>query len=436
MYRKAYKPLGVLAAIAIASSTGAISTPTRAQTPIKIGVAVAQTSNTALLGQEQVVGAKIAEKYFNDKGGVNGTPIQLIFQDTAGDEAGAINAFTTSINTDQVVGILGPTLSQQAFASDPIADQAGVPVIAPSNTAKGIPQIGKYIFRVSAPVAIVAPNAIREALKINPDIKKVARFFAQDDAFSKSETGTFETTLKELGLEEVTVQTFSTKDTDFTAQVTNALALSPDLAIISGLASDGGNLVVQLRDLGFTGLIIGGNGLNTANIFPVCKASCDGMLIAQAYSYNLDSPVNNDFRERYKAEQNKEPPQFSAQAFAGIQVFVEALTALDKTTPIVGMDLAALRTALRDQLFKGSYDTPLGTISFVVAIADDGSEKGGELVQATFYVAQIDMNDDGQTGVFNLIASYGAEDTAASTMEATMSADSTMMATMEATAAQ
>ena len=38
---------------------------------IPIGVAVAQTSNVALLGQEQVAGAKIAEKYFNDKGGVS-----------------------------------------------------------------------------------------------------------------------------------------------------------------------------------------------------------------------------------------------------------------------------------------------------------------------------------------------------------------------------
>jgi len=82
---------------------------------IYIGIGVAQTSNVALLGQEQVAGAKIAEKYFNDKGGVDGTPIKLVFQDTGGDEQGAINAFNTLINQDKVVGIVGPTLSQQAF---------------------------------------------------------------------------------------------------------------------------------------------------------------------------------------------------------------------------------------------------------------------------------------------------------------------------------
>jgi branched-chain amino acid transport system substrate-binding protein len=86
-----------------------------------MGIGVTQTSNVALLGQEQVAGAKIAEKYFNDQGGVDGTPIILVFQDTGGDEQGAINAFNALLDRDQVVGIVPPTLSQQAFSAAPIA---------------------------------------------------------------------------------------------------------------------------------------------------------------------------------------------------------------------------------------------------------------------------------------------------------------------------
>jgi branched-chain amino acid transport system substrate-binding protein len=372
------------------SASGAVSGEA-----IPIGIAVAQTSNVALLGQEQVIGAQIAEDFFNKRGGVNGRPIKLIFQDTAGDEAGAINAFNTLINNDKVVGIVGPTLSQQAFAADPIADKAGVPVLAPSNTAQGIPQIGDYIARVSAPVAVVAPNAVKVALEQNPNIKKVAVLFAQNDAFSKSETATFQKTVTDtFKLELATVQTFQTTDTDFTTQATNVLAVQPDLVIISGLASDGGNLVKQLRDLGYAGPIIGGNGLNTANIFPVCKAQCDGILIAQAYSYEGTSDINNAFREAYKAKQNKEPPQFSGQAFAAVQVFVEALSALDKASPLSGTDVAALRTALNKQILAGSYDTPLGKISFTPE---------GEIKQEQFYVAQIKMDPDGANGKFTFV---------------------------------
>ncbi len=360
--------------------------------PISIGIAVAQTSNVALLGQEEVIGAKLAEKFFNDKGGVNGTPIKLNLQDTAGDEAGAINAFQTLINAN-VVAIIGPTLSQQAFAADPFAEKAGVPVMAPSNTAKGIPQIGKYIARVSAPIARVAPNAVAAALKINPNIKNVAVAFAQNDAFSKSETGTFQKTITQTkGLNLVTVQTFQTTDTDFTTQATNILNAKPDLVIISGLATDGGNLIKQLRDLGYTGLIIGGNGVNTPNVFPVCQKQCEGVLIAQAYSPELDTAVNKAFVAAYTADQKKTPGQLTAQAFSGVQVLVESLQAVDKKSPLKDMQLADLRTALNDQLLSGvKFQTPLGEISF---------DPEGEINQSQFYVAQIKMDADGKSGQF------------------------------------
>ncbi len=367
---------------------------TSAGTGIPIGIAVAQTSNVALLGQEQVTGAKIAEQYFNQKGGVNGTPIKLVFQDTAGDEQGTINAFNTLITQDKVVGIVGPTLSQQAFAADPIAERAKVPVLAPSNTAKGIPQIGEYISRVSAPVAVVAPNAVKQALKINPQIKKVAVFFAQNDAFSKSETETFQQTIKDQKLDLVTVQKFQTTDTDFQTQATNAINFKPDLIIISGLASDGGNLIKQLRQLGYKGLIIGGNGLNTSNLFPVCQAQCNDVLIAQAYSPELPSEINKAFRDAYKAQNKKEPPQFSAQAFTGVQVFVEALKALDSKTKLNTLPLDQLRTQLNQQILASKFDTPLGNIAF---------DPEGEIKQNQFYVAQVKMEADGKTGKFSFL---------------------------------
>ncbi len=295
------------------------------------------------------------------------------------------------INRDKVVGIVGPTLSQQAFSADPVADRAKVPVVGPSNTADKIPEIGDYVARVSAPVSIVAPNSVKAALKQNPNIKKVAVFFAQNDAFSKSETEIFQKTVKEQGLELVTVQKFQTSDTDFQSQATNAINLKPDLVIISGLAADGGNLVRQLRELGYKGLIVGGNGLNTSNIFPVCKALCDGVLIAQAYSPEHKSEINSALRKAYFDQFKKEPPQFTAQAFAAVQVYVEALQALDQKSKVNKLALPQLRNELNKQILAGKYNTPLGEIAFTPV---------GEVVQKDFYVAQIKMDKNGSQGKF------------------------------------
>lgn len=374
--------------------TTAPSAAAGSSSAIPIGIALAQTSNVALLGQEGIAGAKIAEKYFNDKGGIDGTPIKLIVQDTGGEEAGAINAFQTLITQNKVVGIVGPTLSQQAFSADPIAERAKVPVIGASNTAKGIPEIGDYVARVSAPVSIVAPLSLKAALKLNPNIKKVAVFYAQNDAFSKSETEIFQQTVKDQKLDLVTVQKFQTSDTDFQTQATNALNLKPDLVIISGLAADGGNLVRQLRELGYKGTIVGGNGFNTSNIFNVCKALCNEVLVAQAYSPEYSSEVNTAFRTAYLNQYKKEPPQFSAQAFAAVQVYAEALKALNQKTKLSAMPLPQLRTELNKQLLAGTYQTPLGEIGFTPV---------GDVKQKEFYVAQLKIDTDGNNGKFTLV---------------------------------
>jgi branched-chain amino acid transport system substrate-binding protein len=360
-------------------------------TAITIGVALAQTSNLALLGQESVNGAKIAEEYFNQNGGINGVPFKLIFQDAGGDEASAINAFQSLITRDKVIGIVGPSSSQQAFSADPIADRAKVPVIGPTNTAKGVPEIGPFIARVASPVTVLAPNSLKAAIKLNPKIKRVAVFYAQNDAFSQSETQIFQQAIKQQGLDIVTVQKFQTTDTDFQTQATAAINLKPDLMVISGLAADSGNLVRQIRELGYQGLIVGGNGFNTPNIFPVCKQLCDGVLVAQAYSPEHANAINSAFRIAYIDRYQQDPPQFSAQGFTAVQVFVEALRALDRQTKLQQKSLSEQRIGLNTQILAGKYDTPLGEISFT---------PDGEVIQKQFYVAQIKMEPDGKRGRF------------------------------------
>jgi branched-chain amino acid transport system substrate-binding protein len=123
-------------------------------------------------------------------------------------------------------------------------------------------------------------------------------------------------------------------------------------------------------------------------------AASDGIRVAQAYCFQAESDINKAFREAFKAKQNKEPGQFSGQAFTAVQVFVEALTALDKQSPIASTDLAQLRTALNKQILAGTYNTPIGEISFTPE---------GDINQKQFYVAQIKMAPDGASGEFAFI---------------------------------
>jgi branched-chain amino acid transport system substrate-binding protein len=358
--------------------------------PLPVGAVLSLTGNASLYGQDQRIGLDLARSAHPGQG----RPLALTIEDGGSDEAGATGAFQLLIRRGSLV-IIGPTLSQQAFAADPIAERLGVPVLAPSNTATGIPQLGAFISRVSAQSSVIAPLSIDRALRLNPGLKRAVVFYAQDDAYSTAETTIFQKALAARGLKPLSVQRTQLNDQDFLNQITAALQLKPDLVVLSLQAVDGGNLVRQLRELGYTGTIVVGNGMNTPNIYPLCRRACDGLLIAQAYSPELDTPVNRAFVARYQAARGSTlPPQLTAQAFTAYQVVAEALERLQSRGPLGGRPLAEVRRELNTELLAGRYDTPLGPIRFTPE---------GEVIQERFYMAQVKMAADGRTGRFALL---------------------------------
>ncbi len=361
---------------------------------VPVGAVLALTGNANVYGQDQKIGLELALQHRNGAGGINGNPLKLALEDSGSDEPGANAAFTLQINRG-VLALIGPTLSQQAFSADPIAQRRGVPVVAPSNTATGIPEIGFFISRVSAQSSVIAPLAIERALKIQPGLKRAAVFYAQDDAYSTAETTIFQKALKDKGLDPVTVQRTQLNDQDFQNQISAALREKPDLIVLSLQAVDGGNLIRQLRELGYKGLIVAGNGMNTPNIYPICQKYCDGLLIAQAYSPELDTPANTAFLKAFQAAKGGAiPPQLTAQAYTALQVIGDALVRLDKRQPLKGATLTAARKALMEEILAGTYATPLGEIRFTPE---------GEVIQSQFFVAQVRMDPGGRSGRFALL---------------------------------
>ena len=362
---------------------------------LKLGAGLALTGNASLLGQDARVGLELAQQHY----GPLDPQLKLVLEDTGSDESGATLAFRRLINAN-VVAIIGPSLSQQGFAVFPMADRAGVPALGVSTTAEGIPQVGPFVARISAPVTEIAPRSLAKAMELHPGIRRVAVFFAQDDAFCSSETKIFQRAIKAKGLDLVSVQRTSVSETDFHKPINDVLRSKPQLIVISALPSDGGNLVRQLRELGYKGPIVSGNGLNTPNIYPVCHKHCDGVLITQAYDPSLDNPSNQTLLTLYRKRQGSStvPPQVTAQAYAGYQVMHEALARVSAAAPtgtkLTAMPLKELRRRLMASLQSGTYQTPLGEVRF---------SPEGEVIQKNFSVARVSMNPDGRSGRFVLL---------------------------------
>lgn len=148
----------------------------------KLGVISYITGPGAAYGEAITNGLKLAQKEINAKGDVN---IELVTEDSAGKQEQALSAAQKLMSDDDIVGIVGPTLSTEMNVVAPEADMNGIPIMGTSTTAEGIPQIGDYVFRNSLPEALAIPAALKKAVD-KYGAKKVAILYGNDDVFTKS----------------------------------------------------------------------------------------------------------------------------------------------------------------------------------------------------------------------------------------------------------
>ena len=339
---------------------------------VVVGCAHALSGPIAIYGEPIRNGIMLAAKQINDQKLLGDATLSIVCEDTAGDKAQAINAFQVLINQDKVVAILGPTLSNSAFAADPVAQEAKIPVLGSSNTAAGITDMGDYVFRDSLPESDVIPNTIL-VTKDKLGYSKVAVMYGNDDQFTKSGYDVFAEALASSGTEVVATETFAKGDTDFSAQLTKIAALEPEALIVSALAEEAANIMIQARQLGLDVPIIGGNGFNSPKLAEIAGPAAEGAISGAAWNIGNPAPENQAFVDAYRAAYGGDPDQFAAQAYTATWLMATAIKNAGSADP------AAIRDALAAIT---DFPSPLGTYSFdanrnpvhtpVVLIVKDG----------------------------------------------------------------
>ena len=103
--------------------------------PYKIGVFL-RFSDEAGTKMRAVIGKAVAD--INDKGGVKGHKLDVVYYDTEGDSAKGIDAFTRLATQDNVLLAIGPTTSGVCLAVIDLAEQYKIPLITPQSTNTSI----------------------------------------------------------------------------------------------------------------------------------------------------------------------------------------------------------------------------------------------------------------------------------------------------------
>lgn len=356
--RKVMKTIGIcsMAAIMMAGISGcggktggAVSSG--AKNAAKIGFTAALTGGAAAYGKSEEEGVRLAVEEINKKGDF---PIDLLVEDTKAVPADSMNA-TKKLIQEKVSLIIGPMTSNEAKAAGPIIQNAKVPSLEISVTAENITDIGDCIFRNSVPESKNIPQTVKKTHKLL-GYKTAAILYAHDNEQHVTAQKYFQKTMEEEGVQVIDVETFGSRDSEYSAQLTNIQHKAPDVIVVCSYYQEGSRILKKMREMGMDQPVLGDNGFVSPELGKMAGAAADNVYVSSMWSADRKDEKVQKFVENYTKAYGRAPDQFAASAYDGVYMAMDAMQRAGTTT-----DHKKIRDALAQMKdFKGVC----GTFSF------------------------------------------------------------------------
>jgi len=298
------------------SSAGAASDCKSGQNLAFLG---ATTGDYGALGQNMVGGIKLALDDYNKKNPDCKVSVKVF--DSQGDPDKATPLATQIVGDDSIVGLVGPGFSGESLATGKTFEAAGLPVISPSATNVTITQSGwstwhRVIGNDSAQGAAAASYILDTVKSTNPfviddgsDYGKGLASYVKDGLGSTLKSGN--------------TDTVQTGQTDFSATVTKVTGSKADAVFYGGYYAEAGLLVKQLRQAGYKGLFMSGDGSEDPAFVKAAGAQAANGAILTAPA----GPAPADFDTKYQAVNNAPSGLYSTQAYDAANIFLAGLDA-------------------------------------------------------------------------------------------------------------
>ena len=201
---------------------------------IKIGAFFDLSGPAAAIGTPTKLVAEMVVDKINGEGGVNGKKIELVLGDTEGDPAKAVNIAKKFIYKDKVAAIIGPTRTGTGMAVKKIIHEGKIPAfmtVGGDPVIMGGEKLGPFDWVFKSPQrSSVAVKRLYMYMK-EKGLTKIAMLTASD-GFGKDGVRWLTKLAPEFGIQVVAQESFGPKDTDMTAQLTNAKNAAPQAIVV------------------------------------------------------------------------------------------------------------------------------------------------------------------------------------------------------------
>ena len=343
----------------------------KAKVAIKIGALLPLSGDTSNVGTDMLHAAELAAAELNASGGVRGQPVEIVpADDGCNDQMGT--AAAEKLAASGVVGVAGGYCSAAAIPESVVFESKGISYIAlatnPALTERGL----GTVFRTAGRDDQLATFAAR-FLAGPGGVKKLA-ILHNDTAYSKDlaeQTRAANEQLR-LGMDIVYFDAVPPAQADYASDLRKVEAAGADTLYFTGYPAEGSVIIRQVKDLGLSVRLVGGNATNEPTVINAAGPAAEGFVVTTAPLPEF-LPGAGGFSIAYSDRFGRPPGAYSVYQYDAVKVLANAIWSAGSTDP---KDVLAALRATRYQgvtgeiSFDGKGDRQ--TIVYMTAIVRDG----------------------------------------------------------------
>lgn len=350
------------------------------QAALKVAILAPLSGPVPTFGVSTRDGALLAIEEWNAKGGVLKRKIEPIVEDSQCTPDPAVNAANKVIDQDKVQFIIGEVCSKASIPVSEIANAKKVIQISPTSTNTSVTvnadgSTKPYIFRA----CFIDPfqGLVGANFAIGKGAKTAFIMLDQANDYVKGLAEAFEQSFTAQGGTIVGKETYTDKDTDFSAILAKVKTAKPDLVYLPDYYNIVNLATKQAKEKGITVPFMGGDGWDSSDLD---LAAAEGGFYTNHYSPTDPRPEVQNFLKAYGAKYNGAVPDaLAALAYDATNLLLQGISEAKTTT-----DTEKVRLAIE----KISFNGVSGAITFdaqhnPVKSAPILAVKGGKIVVET-----------------------------------------------------
>ena len=291
---------------------------------IQIGALISETGAYVYYGEKVKKGLDLAAEQINAEGGVNGSPVQLIYRDDESKAQVGREAIIDMIDDLGLRIVIGAVSSAVTLEVAPICERSRTLLFSPTASAPRITDAGDYIFR-NYPSDVLEGTIMADFAARTLGLERVV-VFAADNEFGAGLKDVF--TQKYQSKYRKVVATFDFPEADPAAlgpMVAEAVQLDPEGIYIAGYLNDVAELLNQIHEAGIQAMLLGTASL-TEDIVTLSGLAAEHLIYPQPpFDLESQAPEVRSFIDAYRERYGEDPDGFAAHGYDALRMIAVAI---------------------------------------------------------------------------------------------------------------